>query len=482
MVYRTEIEKALGEFISNEEGMKFQGLAVILAKQKWPDLIACERHNDLGLDAYAPASLATDKTGKGLACSTTPSLDKIKRDAKRAQENFDDLKVLIFATPEKITNQMAQQWADEIWNTFGYKLIVISREDIITSLMDPKNVSLCRTQLGMAIPIEVDVEELGAWALAATSERTANWLAHPRIAGRPLTNLRITRLTRESGQSDAVLSLNDIQTMLTECRRLVLEAPAGRGKTTSLIQLANLSQGLDALSFLIDLREWAESGQDILDFIICSPEFRSRNINAEGLAKLSKVTHFSFLLNGWNEISEDVSGRAEVALRNLERSFPTAGIIVATRNHHISPPLPGAIRIKLLPLCESQLPPFNRELLAKVIARMGTVDAILVGLKLIDDAAPQPVPYDLRRALERGFVEQRPHAKSENTFTLVPRSSNAIRSKLFEMALGDSKRRQSAFNLLGQIEVWRLDYGRSETEPRHPLFDSDEVWPLGLSR
>jgi hypothetical protein len=31
MPLRTEIEKALDELISNEEGMKFQGLAVVLA-------------------------------------------------------------------------------------------------------------------------------------------------------------------------------------------------------------------------------------------------------------------------------------------------------------------------------------------------------------------------------------------------------------------------------------------------------------------
>ena len=69
-VLRTDIEKALDELISNEEGMKFQALAVILAKQRWPELVACERKKDLGLDAYASASLAGDRTGKGLVCST----------------------------------------------------------------------------------------------------------------------------------------------------------------------------------------------------------------------------------------------------------------------------------------------------------------------------------------------------------------------------------------------------------------------------
>jgi len=65
-IYRTDIEKALDEIISNEEGMRFQGLAVVLSKLKYPELIASERHNDLGLDAYVPAHLARDGIGKAL--------------------------------------------------------------------------------------------------------------------------------------------------------------------------------------------------------------------------------------------------------------------------------------------------------------------------------------------------------------------------------------------------------------------------------
>jgi len=42
-VLRSDIEKALDDLISNEEGMRFQGLAVVLAKQRWTDFIACER-------------------------------------------------------------------------------------------------------------------------------------------------------------------------------------------------------------------------------------------------------------------------------------------------------------------------------------------------------------------------------------------------------------------------------------------------------
>jgi len=51
MVDRIDIERALTDIVSNEEGMRFQTLAVVLAKERWPELIACERHNDRGLDA-----------------------------------------------------------------------------------------------------------------------------------------------------------------------------------------------------------------------------------------------------------------------------------------------------------------------------------------------------------------------------------------------------------------------------------------------
>src|ERR1039458_4602159 len=66
---RSDIEKALDDLISNEEGMRFQGLAVVLAKKRWPDLISCERKKDLGADAIAKAAFAAEGTGKVLACS-----------------------------------------------------------------------------------------------------------------------------------------------------------------------------------------------------------------------------------------------------------------------------------------------------------------------------------------------------------------------------------------------------------------------------
>ncbi|MCZ2150797.1 MAG: hypothetical protein LC126_23875 [Bryobacterales bacterium] len=71
MVERIDIERALSALTSDEGGMVFQRLAVVLAKLRYPELAACERKNDLGLDAYASAALCADGRGKGMASSLT---------------------------------------------------------------------------------------------------------------------------------------------------------------------------------------------------------------------------------------------------------------------------------------------------------------------------------------------------------------------------------------------------------------------------
>lgn len=209
MVNRTDIEKALDEVISNEEGMKFQGLAVIIAKQKWPDLMACERKKDLGLDAYASASLAEDRTGKGLACSLTATLTKIKDDAATIKKHFDDIHILIFVTPHKVTNETAESWATEIRKAFGYGLIVVPREDILTSLMDPSNTPLCRTILGIPVAIEESKAELIDKARGATTAVTDAWFANPRLSGKPLIALKAVKLDQEGRDTEDILDFSD---------------------------------------------------------------------------------------------------------------------------------------------------------------------------------------------------------------------------------------------------------------------------------
>jgi hypothetical protein len=212
-VHRTEIERALDEIISNEEGMRFQGLAVVLAKQKWADLVACERKWDRGLDARTPASLAAHGVGKGLACSITATLEKIRDDAANSRAHFDDVSVLIFATPHAVTNHTAGAWAEEIKKEFGYELLIMTREDLITSLMESSNESICRSFLG--IP-------------------TANG-DHPA----PVWNVPFSRNPFFTGRAQILDSLRDaLRGTSTAVLTQAISGLGGIGKTQSAIEYA----------------------------------------------------------------------------------------------------------------------------------------------------------------------------------------------------------------------------------------------------
>lgn len=387
-IYRTDIEKALDEMISNGDGMGFQGLAVVLAKQRWPELIASERHNDLGLDAYAPASCVKDGIGRGLASSLTATIDKIKGDINKFRPHYADVEFLFFATPCKVTNQKAKAWKDTVLKEFGIKLQILSREDIITDLMLPTNASICKSHLKLQVSVEPTVQELIEKTRAATAEIVKIWLTHPRLAGKPKIALQSVKLDKEGREIQEILGLDYLQQALLESRRIILEAPAGRGKTTTLVQLAERHCDRNGLAFLINLPSWVASNDDIFEFIAKMPSFQSRGIDATVLAQIYKTVPCSFFLNGWNEVSDNYSDKAVRVLADLERNFPNAGIIVATRTHHIRPPLPGSFRMKLLPINRQQRVEYLNRVLA---SRAGELISQLESDRVLDELTRTPL-------------------------------------------------------------------------------------------
>ena len=350
-VLRTDIEKALDELISYEEGMLFQGLALELGKQRWPELIAHQRKKDFGLDAYAPASETPEKVGKGLAASITPTLKKVSDDATKAKNNFPDLKALLFVTPAKVGNSDRKTWGETIRRDHDLELLLIEREEILTLMMRPKNAWLCASFLHLKIDAEPDVAELIINTRRAADAVTQTWAV--KTKGHPLIDLTAVRLDSNDTESADVLSLERIDQALSRSGRIVLEGPAGRGKTTTLIQLAQRERTV-GIPFIVDLSRWTTSQRSILEHIAGMPAFLAEGLTPAQLARVQQTQPFLFLLNGWNEIAESSSQQANDALRELERDFPGAGIIIATRTHHLSPPLPGALRLRLLRLGREQ--------------------------------------------------------------------------------------------------------------------------------
>lgn len=350
-LFRIDIERALDEIASQEEGMRFQGLAVVLGKKRWPELIARQRKKDFGLDAYAPASLTPERIGKGLAASITPTLKKISDDAETAKRNFPDLRVLLFVTSAKVGNADRQRWEETIQKDHSVELHILEREEIITLMMLPENVSLCASFLHLDIDAEPQVADLIRRTRIAAAAVARTWAA--RTKGHPLIDLSAVRIDPNGAESSEVWSLAEIDQSLSQSRRIVLEGPAGRGKTTTLVQLTQRARA-SGTTFIVELPAWTSSRRAILDYVAGMPAFQAEGLTNYDLARVQQTEPFWFLLNGWNEIAESNSAQANDALRELERDFPSAGIIIATRTHHLTPPLPGALRLRLLPIRRAQ--------------------------------------------------------------------------------------------------------------------------------
>ena len=252
-ILRSEIERALDDLVSQEEGMRFQGLAVVLGKKRWPCLVAHPRKKDLGLDAYVPAWDTPEKIGKGLAASITPDLGKVSRDAERAKENYPDLGALLFVTPAKVGKTKQRQWEEAIRNDHGLELLVIEREEIIVLMTMQENASLCATYLHLHVDAEPDVQELVRRTRGAAEEVAQTWAR--KAQGQPLIELGAVRVELEGGDSAEVLSLEQIDEALSQSGRIVLEGPAGRGKTTTLLQLAQRERRT-GIPFMVDLSPW----------------------------------------------------------------------------------------------------------------------------------------------------------------------------------------------------------------------------------
>ena len=281
--------------------MRFQGLAVVLGKQRWPELIAHQRKRDFGLDAYATASLTPESIGKGLAASITATLGKVVGDATRAKENFPDLKALLFVTPAKVGNSKRREWQEEIRKEHDLDLHIIEREEIITVMMMSENAQLCASFLYLEIDAEPEIADLIERTRRAAASVTRTWAA--RTKGHPLIELTAMRLERNRMDSAQPLSLEQIDRELSQSRRIVLEGPAGRGKTTTLIQLAQRTRTAGT-PFIVELRSWTTSRQNILEFIAGMLPVRAERLTSADLARVQRAEPFLFLLNGWNEVEE----------------------------------------------------------------------------------------------------------------------------------------------------------------------------------
>lgn len=283
----SEIEYALDEVIAHEEGVRFQRLAISLAKQRWSEVVATEVKKDGGEDALTHPHLTKDGKKFDIAASLTATLDKVRKDAKKISERGINLDLLIFYTAKKVQNTTVDEWRKEITNEFSHDLLVISREDIILELLKPQNEWLCSKFLDIQVPVKPGLDDVVSKAVIAVAKTLEQWKRRIQFTPKHLIDLDTVKLDDRHRPTGEIYNLRKICSDLADGGRINLFGAAGAGKTTTLIQIARyfLDEKEGAMPLLISLPEWIKSRSDILTFVTRHPDFVGAGISQSDLGE-----------------------------------------------------------------------------------------------------------------------------------------------------------------------------------------------------
>ncbi|MDX6008408.1 NACHT domain-containing protein [Cupriavidus necator] len=170
--------------------------------------------------------------------------------------------------------------------------------------------------------------------------RTAKW---------PSTSVPLTLEVQGFEESVTTRALASAVTSLED---LILVAPPGMGKTSTLFQVAE-SMLADATGtpVFVSLGDWATEDLDFLSSILRRPAFHG--ISEADFREVAGQPGVALLLDGWNELDSNSRKRARVQLETLKAQLPELGVMVSTRKQTMDVPLDGLV-VELLPLNETQ--------------------------------------------------------------------------------------------------------------------------------
>lgn len=170
--------------------------------------------------------------------------------------------------------------------------------------------------------------------------RTAKW---------PPTSVALT--LKVDGFSEPVTT-RALAGAVTSLDDLILVAPPGMGKTTTLFQIAEgVLANANNTPLVVPLGDWATEGTKVLDSILRRPAFHG--ISEDDFRKAAAQPGVVLLLDGWNELDTEARKRARVQVNTLKAELPELGLVVSTRRQVLDAPF-GGTRVDLLPLNEEQ--------------------------------------------------------------------------------------------------------------------------------
>lgn len=130
--------------------------------------------------------------------------------------------------------------------------------------------------------------------------------------------------------------------------KIILEAEPGAGKSTTLYQLSKalLNKNEEIFPIFISLSNWLKS-KSFLEYISQQDAFSEQRLTTENIRSLARHGHLIFFIDGWNELSGGELKEARININNLQKEYPSVGILIATRSTSLSPKLNMSLNIAL---------------------------------------------------------------------------------------------------------------------------------------
>jgi len=133
---------------------------------------------------------------------------------------------------------------------------------------------------------------------------------------------------------------------------IVVVAPPGTGKTTTLLQVVRSIATNEALvAAFIPLSEWSAQAHTLLQSIIQRAAFAGER--EEHLKLLAGAGRLVLCMDGWNELDTLSRKRLRSEVQGMQRDFPGLGIVMSTRVQALDVPISGPV-VEIDPLSEAQ--------------------------------------------------------------------------------------------------------------------------------
>jgi len=326
-----------------------------------PTVAANEAQNDTLIIADAAHICAASPNGPRYDPTQTPT-------QRRAKENGIWLcKVcarLVDLDPTKYTVDALRKWKRDAQGRALREMLTPrfpapSEEAArIEALIGEAN----RTGASVAFSQTFTALHAAAFADLDTYKRSLSWVA---------SSVELT-LTLDGDASVAPFRIGELPLAVEVASEVTIIAPAGTGKTTTLLQLANHVLARNAIiPVFFRLGDWSAGSLGLLASVRERRAFR--DVGRDDLELMAERGRLLLLLDGWNEIDATAQRKLRIEIDKIRREFADVRIIVTTRRQMLDVPISGP-RVEIEQLSEDQ---------QIDIARQGYGDA---GEKVVDSA------------------------------------------------------------------------------------------------